>query len=59
MAVAAPGGGPGQVWVNNNSKVYHCAGTMYYGKTKHGAYMTEPAAKAAGNHADGGKTCGA
>jgi len=55
--MAAAGGGAGKVWVNTDSKVYHCEKDALYGKTKQGEYMTESQAKASGARAARGKEC--
>jgi hypothetical protein len=48
QASAPPAPAPGMVWVNTDTKVYHKEGDRYYGKTKHGKYMTEEEAVKAG-----------
>lgn len=46
-----------QVWVNRTSRVYHCAGTRYYGNTKRGEYMLESQASKAGMRPAYGRSC--
>ena len=43
--------GPGTVWVNLDSGVYHYPNSRFYGKTKSGKYMSEADAEQAGYHA--------
>jgi len=49
-AVSQGNAGPGMVWVNLDSGVYHYEGSRYYGKTKNGKYMSEADAVKAGYH---------
>jgi hypothetical protein len=51
------GAGPGMVWVNTPSGVYHCSGDQWYGKTKKGEYMSEAQAKSKGYRASRNKPC--
>ena len=44
----APGGGPGLVWVNTETGVYHSERSPLYGTTSKGKYMTEQQAIQAG-----------
>jgi hypothetical protein len=41
----------GMVWVNLDSRVYHREGDRWYGKTKHGKFMSEADAQKAGYRA--------
>ncbi len=45
---AQPPPAPSMVWVNLDTKVFHREGDRWYGKTKHGQYMTEADALKAG-----------
>ena len=38
----------GMVWANTKTKVYHQADSQFYGKTKHGRFMTKDEATKAG-----------
>lgn len=46
-----------RVWVNRDTKVYHCPGSIYYGKTRNGEFMEEAQARGYGNRAVEGQGC--
>lgn len=43
--------------MNNNTKVYHCPGNQYYGKTRNGEFMEEAQARGYGIRAYSGTGC--
>lgn len=47
----------GNVWVNQNSGVYHCPGTQYFGNTKRGEMMSESDAVTRGYRAAYNRPC--
>ena len=54
---AAPATADVRVWVNTSSRVYHCAGTRYYGTTKNGVYMGQREAQSQGHRPAAGRVC--
>ncbi|TAM75662.1 hypothetical protein EPN44_07780 [bacterium] len=44
------------VWVNTGDSVYHLQGDKYYGRTKHGKYECQSAAKAEGDKLAGSRS---
>lgn len=46
-----------RVWVNRDSKVYHCPASLYYGRTRNGEFMEEAQARGYGNRAAEGQGC--
>lgn len=46
-----------KVWVNTDSRVYHCPSSPDYGTTREGEYMSEAAARGSGYHAAGRDAC--
>ena len=56
-SAGGPGGGAGKVWINKQTKIYHCPGDRWYGKTKNGEYITVAEANALGAKPDHGKAC--
>lgn len=51
VATPAPVGGPGIVWVNTRSGIYHYPGKRWYGRTIQGKYESEADALADGDRA--------
>jgi hypothetical protein len=48
---------PAMVWVNAQSKLYHCPSDRWYGRTPQGKFMTEAQAKSQGYRPDRNRPC--
>ena len=46
-----------RVWVNHITRIYHCPGSDYYGKTRKGEFMEEAQARGYGFRALGRRSC--
>ena len=56
-AEARRGCGPDAVvWANQESQVFHAAGTQFHGRTQQGSYMCQRAAERAGYRVAGGRS---
>ena len=53
----SPGDPNVKVWANIKTRVYHCPGTRWFGKTKEGQFMTQAEAEKQGYKAEAGRTC--
>ncbi len=46
-----------RVWLNTSSRVYHCPGSDWYGRTARGEYLSEAEARKRGGRPSGGRPC--
>ncbi len=46
-----------RVWLNTSSRIYHCLGSSWYGRTARGEYLTEAEARGRGARPAGGRPC--
>lgn len=54
---AAADGSTIRVWINTTSRIYHCPGTQYHGRTARGEFVTEAEARRRGARPAGGRPC--
>lgn len=57
IVTAAASSGLIRVWVNLDSRKYHCPATQWYGATRHGTYMSQKDAQGQGYVPAYGRAC--